>query len=348
MPFPKLVLSAALLLLPFSPVFSQTPPTAASNMLAQAKLDPGAYLLVRIDTDDLRKQLLEHRAAEIRVYLQYQKIEATVQVEKEDIRITALKDNQIEEAATYLNSIVYWECNRDGNAATLRPTDKILSSELDEIRDLSAEIITNRASNHATKVYILKSPQKDQIFIGVPRQNNTDNLRLFVSNTTLPVANKVHVTFQLVDNSMSPEEAQKKGPPPESALYDNANNNANEPHFLLQKKVIMSEADITRAQMNYDIGSQPSVVFRLNTSGTVAFAKATQENTGKRFAIVLNNKVLSAPVIRERISSGSGMITGNFTIAEAMNLANSINTERLPVKLEILEERVVGYGQSPN
>jgi preprotein translocase subunit SecD len=86
------------------------------------------------------------------------------------------------------------------------------------------------------------------------------------------------------------------------------------------------------------------VSFRFNTSGARKFAQATQENVGRPFAIVLDNKVISAPVIREPILGGSGQISGNFTVESANNLAILLRGGALPAKLTVIEQRVVGPG----
>ena len=89
---------------------------------------------------------------------------------------------------------------------------------------------------------------------------------------------------------------------------------------------------------------EPIVNFRFNTSGSRKFAQATSENVGQPFAIVLDNKVISAPVIREPITGGSGQISGNFTVQAANDLAILLRAGALPAPLTIIEERTVGPG----
>jgi len=107
----------------------------------------------------------------------------------------------------------------------------------------------------------------------------------------------------------------------------------------------VSGADLTDAQPGFDPRtSEPVVNFRFNTSGARKFAKVTQENVGKPFAIVLDNQVISAPVIREPILGGSGQISGNFTVQSANDLAILLRAGALPAPLTIIEERTVGPG----
>ena len=107
----------------------------------------------------------------------------------------------------------------------------------------------------------------------------------------------------------------------------------------------MSGADLVDAQPGFDQrNSEPIVSFRFNSTGARKFADATRENVGKPFAIVLDNKVISAPVIREPILGGSGQISGNFTVQQANDLSILLRAGALPAPLTVIEERTVGPG----
>ena len=109
--------------------------------------------------------------------------------------------------------------------------------------------------------------------------------------------------------------------------------------------MVVSGEDLTDAQPGFDQRtSEPIVTFRFNTNGARRFAQATQENVGRPFAIVLDNEVISAPVIREPILGGSGQISGNFTVQAANDLAILLRAGALPAPLTIIEERTVGPG----
>jgi preprotein translocase subunit SecD len=107
----------------------------------------------------------------------------------------------------------------------------------------------------------------------------------------------------------------------------------------------VSGGDLTDAQPGFDQRTnEPIVSFRFNTSGARKFAQVTQENVGKPFAIILDNQVISAPVIREPILGGSGQISGSFTVESANDLAILLRAGALPAPLTIIEERTVGPG----
>ncbi len=114
---------------------------------------------------------------------------------------------------------------------------------------------------------------------------------------------------------------------------------------MIEKRVLVSGGDLVDAQPGFDQrSSEPVVNFRFNSSGARKFAEATQQNVGKPFSIVLDNKVISAPVIREPIIGGSGQISGNFTVQSANDLAILLRAGALPAPLTIVEERTVGPG----
>ena len=113
--------------------------------------------------------------------------------------------------------------------------------------------------------------------------------------------------------------------------------------YLLHKKVMLSGDTLIDSQPTFQ-DNQPVVNFRFDTVGGKRFGKVTTENVNKLFAIVLDGKVISAPVIREPILGGSGVISGNFTVQGAQDLALLLRAGALPAPLQILEERSVGPG----
>jgi len=147
--------------------------------------------------------------------------------------------------------------------------------------------------------------------------------------------------FRMVDLSMSAEQAEQTRPPADSELLDGENGGK----VLIEKRVLVSGGDLVDAQPGFDQRtSEPVVNFRFNSTGARRFAEATQANVGKPFAIVLDNKVISAPVIREPILGGSGQISGRFTVQQANDLAILLRAGALPAPLTIIEERTVGPG----
>jgi protein-export membrane protein SecD len=111
--------------------------------------------------------------------------------------------------------------------------------------------------------------------------------------------------------------------------------------FLIQKRIMVSGETLVHAQATFQ-ENQPVVAFRFDSAGARRFADATRANVGKPFAIVLDGKVISAPVIREPIVGGSGIISGGFTVQETQDLALLLRAGALPAPLIVLEERTIG------
>ena len=114
--------------------------------------------------------------------------------------------------------------------------------------------------------------------------------------------------------------------------------------YLLEKKSRVGGENLIDANASFDPTEGHAVSFRFDTTGAQKFGKATSENIGKRFAVVLDGVVITAPVINSAITGGSGIITGNFTSQEAADLAVLLRAGALPAPLEIVEERSVGPG----
>jgi preprotein translocase subunit SecD len=178
----------------------------------------------------------------------------------------------------------------------------------------------------------------DRVLVQVPGLQDPSRLKELLGKTA-------KLTFRMVDLSTTPEQAQQQGRvPPDSEILPGSKSENRQP-YLIEKRVVVSGEDLTDAQPGFDQrSSEPIVSFRFNTSGGRKFAQATQENVGRPFAIVLDNEVISAPVIREPILGGSGQISGSFTVEQANDLAILLRAGALPAPLTIIEERTVGPG----
>jgi len=141
--------------------------------------------------------------------------------------------------------------------------------------------------------------------------------------------------FRLVDESMTPQDAVRLGPPANSeVLYGDAM------PYLINKHAVITTRDLTDAQVGFDPRTQEPVInFKFNSAGARKFARITQENVGHAFAIVIDSAVISAPVIREPILGGSGQISGSFTVQQALDLAVLLRSGELPGRLSVIEVR---------
>ena len=112
--------------------------------------------------------------------------------------------------------------------------------------------------------------------------------------------------------------------------------------YIIETAPVVTGEDLVDAQPSFDQNGRPAVSFRFDPAGARRFGEYTAANVGSPFAIVLDDEVVSAPVINEAIPGGSGIITGSFTVEDSTNLAVLLRAGALPAELTFLEERTVG------
>src|SRR5262249_34694204 len=147
-----------------------------------------------------------------------------------------------------------------------------------------------------------------------------------------------HMTFRLVDETASA--APGTQPPPGVEVLSMQDGGGK---IAVRKRVDVDGADLTDAKTGTNSQTGEWVVnFKFNSNGSRRFADITRANVGHRFAVVLDDKVITAPVIREPITGGSGQISGSFTAASSNDLAVLLRAGALPAPLTVVEERSVG------
>jgi preprotein translocase subunit SecD len=217
-------------------------------------------------------------------------------------------------------------------------TEAAMNDRIRQSVDQSIQIIERRVNELGTVEPSIQRQGADRILVQVPGLQDPSRLKEILGKTA-------KLTFRLVDQSINPQEAVQSGRiPPDSELLYEGRGGQRVP-ILVEKRIMVSGEDLTDAQPGFDQRtSEPIVSFRFNTNGARRFAQVTQENVGRPFAIVLDNEVISAPVIREPILGGSGQISGSFTVQSANDLAILLRAGALPAPLTIVEERTVGPG----
>ncbi len=186
----------------------------------------------------------------------------------------------------------------------------------------SIEIVRRRVDENGTKEPTIIAQGDKRILLQVPGVQNSQELKEVLGKTA-------KMTFHLASNESSSTFDSIQ-------VFDNSGNS-----FLLNKEVILSGDLLVDASATYHEG-KPAVAFRFNSLGSRKFAQITTDNIGKIFAIVLDGKVITAPVINTVINQGSGVISGNFTTEEAGQVALLLRAGALPAPLTIVEERSVG------
>jgi preprotein translocase subunit SecD len=176
----------------------------------------------------------------------------------------------------------------------------------------------------------------DRILVQVPGLQDPTRLKQLLGKTA-------QMEFRMVDTTVSPEQAQQGRVPADSEVLMSAS--SPKVPYVIKKQTLVSGGDLIDAQPGFDQRTnEPIVNFKFNSTGSRKFAQATSENVGLPFAILLDNEVISAPVIREPITGGQGQISGSFTVQSANDLAVLLRAGALPAPLTVVEERTVGPG----
>ncbi|MEM7267923.1 MAG: protein translocase subunit SecD [Pseudomonadota bacterium] len=197
----------------------------------------------------------------------------------------------------------------------------------------SLEIVRRRIDEAGTREPTIQRQGERRILIQVPGLGSAEELLALLGTTA-------KLTFHLVDGQTSD---LGRSPPPGMAIYPSAE----EPGtgYIVERRSLVSGEELDDAQPGFDSRTGEAVVnFTFNTSGARKFGKATSENVGRPFAVVLDGEVITAPVIREPILGGSGQISGSFTVESASRLAILLRAGALPASLTVLEQRTVGPG----
>ncbi len=330
-------------------VVQHWPNWAQRHIVLGLDLQGGSSLLLEVDTNSVRKERLQALDEDVLRVLREARVPFTgraVRGGSVEVHITRATDvdnalSKLRVLSQPMSGLLGSTGQRDVDVTenagliTLTPTEPAVTERIRQAVDQSIEIIQRRVNELGLVEPSIQREGIDRILVQVPGLQDPTRLKEMLGKTA-------KLDFRMVDLSMTPEQALASHPPEDSEILD-----GQEPgqKFLIEKRVLVSGGDLVDAQPGFDQRtSEPIVSFRFNSSGAQKFAVATQANVGKPFAIVLDNKVISAPVIREPILGGSGQISGNFTVQSANDLAILLRAGALPAPLTIIEERTVGPG----
>ncbi|WP_323015138.1 protein translocase subunit SecD [Devosia sp.] len=195
----------------------------------------------------------------------------------------------------------------------------------------SMEVIRKRVDELGTTEPSIQRQGTNRVLIQVPGFGDSQRLKDIISRTA-------RLTFHMVYPGMSAAQARAQGLPAGTMILPSQDGTEE----LLYEEVALGGESLVDAQPSYDQQrAMPVVSFKFDTRGAITFGQITAANVGKRFAIVLDNTVITAPVIQQAITGGSGQISGNFTTASANDLAVLLRAGALPASLDVIEERTV-------
>jgi preprotein translocase subunit SecD len=328
------------------------PTWAQRQIVLGLDLQGGSHLLLEVDANAVRKEKLQQLQDDVLRALREARIPFTgrrILGDHVEVRIT--RENDIPQALAKLRELsqpvggIFGATGQrsveitdaGGGLIQLKPSEVALTERIRQAVDQSIQIVDRRVNELGTVEPSIQRQGVDRILVQVPGLQDPTRLKDLLGKTA-------KMTFRLVDMTGSVDEALQGRPPPDSELLYGTAKEGKHP-YLVKKQVMVSGEDLTDAQPGFDQrNGEPIVTFKFNLNGARRFAQVTQENVNRPFAIILDNEVISAPVIREPITGGSGQISGSFTVESANDLAILLRAGALPAPLTIIEERTVGPG----
>ncbi len=308
-------------------------------------LQGGSYLLLEVDSQPIIDRNLQEKLLKLRKYFKKNKIKyQNLKLKNETINFQ-LSENDIERFEDFFlnkeNSInnyynLYRSYEMDHSIANLDDLSSMKNLVtitytkfgLIEIKnttlDQSLEIVRRRIDEVGTNDPTIIRRGNDRILIELPGLDDPNRIKNLLGKTA-------NLTFRLVSETESDFGSE--------LLYFEES----EQQLNISKRILLSGDNLITAKPSFDNrNNETTVNFSLDRIGSKKFARATTNNVGKRLAIILDNKIMSAPVIKEPIVGGSGVITGDFTFQSATDLALLLRSGALPAPLTIIEERTVG------
>jgi len=301
-------------------------------------LQGGSYLLLEIDNSPVIEQKLQNLTITIRSYFKEKKIKIK-NIKLTDQKISFSAENEFKEEILDIFTSEESDLNPYYQRFKSHQLDIINENELYVInyskqgiielktssQDQALEIVRRRIDEIGTNEPNILKRGNDRILVELPGLDDPMRIKSLLGKTA-------NLSFRFVTNNNEESFGAEK------LFYENSDEEA-----IVSKRIILSGDNLLDAQPRMNNETNETVVsFTLDRVGAKRFGKATSTGIGKQLAIVLDGKIISAPVIRDTIASGSGQISGGFTFQSATDLALLLRSGALPAPLKIIEERTVG------
>ncbi len=337
-----------------NPVLERAPGFVPTRTVALGlDLQGGSYLLLEVEFDQVQKDRLESMMGNIRIAFRKARIGYTnLQAGADNISLRLLDPSRENDATSILNDLNPivggsvlsagardYEMTEPGQQQfVLKMTDAFKIRTQQQILEESIEVVRRRIDQLGTREPTIERQGEDRILVQVPGLSDPGRLLRLLGKTA-------KMTFQMVDDSADMTQAEKGIVPIGDELLPQQpdKNGVKPPPLVVERRVLVAGDRLTDAHQGFDPQSgQADVEFKFDTVGAREFGDATKNNVGRRFAIVLDNQIIEAPVIREAILGGSGQITGNFSVESANDLSVLLRAGALPAPLKVIEQRTVG------
>ncbi len=311
-------------------------------------LQGGSHLLMQVNRQDIIDERIRDLRREVRSILANDNgIGHLIATDNDTMTITLTDETQLDAAREALravevvvstsvfsvSSVVETEVEiTPDNKLTVALTPQGIDERMSALVTQSIEVIRRRIDELGTTEPTIQRQGTNRILVQVPGFDDSERLKDLISRTA-------RLTFHMVHPTISATQAQSEGLPVGTFILPSVNGFDE----LLFEEVAIGGESLVDSQPGFDQQNAQAIVsFRFDTRGAIIFAEITSANVGRRFAIVLDNQVITAPTIQTAITGGSGQISGSFTSESANDLAVLLRAGALPATLDIIEERSVG------
>ncbi|HEY6631115.1 MAG TPA: protein translocase subunit SecD [Rhizobiaceae bacterium] len=301
-------------------------------------LQGGSHLVLEVDAAALKTDRLRSLLDDVRSTLRKERIDSrSARISSGVITVAIDNPDQLAKAEEVLKGMATTigisgqkdlDVTTDGNLIKVALTDAGINDRLDAALQQSLEIVRQRVDQVGVAEPTIQRVGSNRMLVQLPGLQDPTRLRQLLGSTA-------KMTFHLLANTGNGEPV-----PAGVTMLPDAKSGQQYP---VEDRIALDGEHLTDARASFDQRThEPLVTFRFDSIGARKFAEITSANVGRPFAIVLDGKVLSAPVIREPITGGSGQISGNFTVEETSTLSALLRAGALPAPLTVIEERTVG------
>ncbi len=303
-------------------------------------LQGGSHLLLEVQVEQVISERIESLVDDTRIGLRGKRIGYRgLKSDGKTVVFRLIKLEDIEVAKDVLSDYKdeIWLEVTDTGQFTISLSDEAVEEQKRSALNQSIEIIRRRIDETGVSEPTIQRQGDDRILVQLPGIDDPERLKRLLGKTA-------KLSFHLVDQTVADTDLVRGKLPPGTMKLpsdDEVDDVGNPRMYPIRKRIMVDGDSLVDSQPTFQ-DNQPVVSFRFDASGSKKFGRVTQKNVGKPFAIVLDGKVISAPVIREAILGGSGVISGSFNVQTAKDLALLLRAGALPAPMKILEERTVG------
>ncbi|HEV8407195.1 MAG TPA: protein translocase subunit SecD, partial [Sphingomicrobium sp.] len=303
----------------------------------------GSHLLLEADAADAQKQRLQGMEDSVSTELRRDPRIEVGDISTSGGRLSFMVRNpaQVDAAVERMRNLTRpvaltgsrdWDVQVvDSTRVVLTPTASGTASAMKDAMGVARDVVRRRIDPSGTKEITVITEGGNRILVEVPGVEDPEALKRLIGQTA-------RLEFKLVDLSANPQDVKQGRAPPGSEVAPMADGSG---MIAVKRRVMVSGDQISKANQSFDDNGRPDIQIEFDSAGARRFGRATQENVGKPFAIILDGRVLSYPTIETPILGGNAQITGSFTVQSAHDLAVSLASGKLPVKLVPIEERTV-------